>query len=121
MPRAKGRGQLQSLLERGDAPTLTRSKYERKLLRLIRAAELPRPQVNASVEGMEVDFFWPAQRLVAEFDGFAYHSDRQAFEHDRLRDQRLIAAGNRVMRITARQLDNAIEALIARLAVAIAG
>ncbi len=76
--------------------------------------------MNASVEGMEVDFYWPAQRLVVEFDGFAYHSDRQAFEHDRLRDQRLIAAGNRVMRLTARQLDGTTEAVIARLAVAIA-
>jgi very-short-patch-repair endonuclease len=103
----------------GAAPARTRSVYERKLLKLIAAAQLPRPVTNVPVEGHVVDMFWPAQRLVVEFDGFAYHSGRRAFEHDRLRDQDLVAAGYRVIRITARQLDQTPFAVIARLAQAL--
>jgi very-short-patch-repair endonuclease len=57
---------------------------------------------------------------VVEFDGFGYHSARRSFERDRLRDQRLVAAGYRVIRITARQLDRTPEAVIARVAAALA-
>jgi len=122
-PRRAGIPVLRQLLSyRQDAgvdPARTRSVYERKLLELIAEAELPRPVTNVPVEGHVVDMFWPAQRLVVEFDGFAYHSDRQAFENDRLRDQDLVAAGYRVIRITARQLDRTPLALIARLAQAL--
>lgn len=119
-PRGRGAANLRALVEQGARPVLTRSHYERKVLDLIRRAELPAPQVNATIDGMEVDFLWPEQKLVVEFDGFAYHSDRSSFEQDRLRDQRLAAAGYRVLRITARQVDNRPEALIARLAIAAA-
>jgi very-short-patch-repair endonuclease len=123
-PRPAGIAVLRRLLadpnEPGAGPARTRSVYERKLLQLIAEAELPRPVTNVPVEGHVVDMFWPAQRLVVEFDGFAYHSDRQAFETDRLRDQDLVAAGYRVIRITARQLDHAPFAVIARLAQAVA-
>jgi Protein of unknown function (DUF559) len=56
------------------------------MLRLLRAAELPTPRVNARVGRFEVDFLWPAHRLIVEVDGYAYHSDRGAFERDRRRD-----------------------------------
>ncbi len=118
-PKAKGATELKQLLARGARPTLTRSKYERKLIQLLKRADLPMPLVNAMAEGHEVDLLWPERKLVVEFDGFAYHSDRQAFEQDRLRDQRLVAAGYRVIRITARQLDHTPEAVIARLAAAL--
>jgi hypothetical protein len=51
---------------------------------------------------------------------FGAHGHRSSFETDRLRDQRLIAAGHRVLRITARQMDFTPYAVIARLAAAIA-
>jgi very-short-patch-repair endonuclease len=47
-----------------------------------------------------VDFVWPAQRLVVETDGRAYHATRRAFEEDRRRDQQLALAGYRVLRFT---------------------
>ncbi len=86
------------LVEEGESPQLTRSRYERKLLRLIKLAELPTPLVNTKALGYEVDFLWPQQKLVVEFDGFGPHGHREAFETDRLRDQRLVAAGYRVLR-----------------------
>jgi very-short-patch-repair endonuclease len=119
-PGRKGVGMLKALVDDGAQPTLTRSKYERKLRTLIREADLPQPLVNTKVERHEVDFFWPKHRLVVEFDGFGTHGHRTSFETDRLRDQRLIAAGYRVLRITARQIDFTPYAVIARLAAAIA-
>jgi very-short-patch-repair endonuclease len=119
-PRRMGIATLRALLDHGEQPTLTRSRYERKLRALIRAADLPQPLVNTKVEGHEVDFFWPQHRLVLEFDGFGTHGRRSSFETDRLRDQRLVAAGHRVLRITARQIDFTPHAVIARLAAALA-
>jgi very-short-patch-repair endonuclease len=118
-PYAKGVGNLRALLAEAGTPRLTRSKYERKLLKLIAAAQLPRPIPNAKVDGIEVDLCWPDHRLIVEFDSLTFHLDRAAFEKDRLRDQRLTAAGYRVIRITARQLDTTPEAVVARIAQAL--
>ncbi|MGZ5411542.1 MAG: endonuclease domain-containing protein [Solirubrobacterales bacterium] len=48
----------------------------------------------------EVDFLWREHRLVVEADSWRHHSDRAAFEADRIRDTRLQAAGYRVLRLT---------------------
>lgn len=117
---SRGIGTLRDLVDSRTAPADTRSHYERRLLALIAAAELPRPVTNASVEGHLVDLYWPRQRLVVEIDGFAHHGDRGAFERDRLRDQRLMAAGHRVMRVTARHIDRTPYAAVARLSAALA-
>ena len=53
-------------------------------------------------------------------DGFTYHASRAAFERDRLRDAELHAAGYRVMRVTWQQIEGRPEALVARLAGALA-
>jgi very-short-patch-repair endonuclease len=118
-PRRPGVGGLRALLDAHRA-ALTRSKAERLLLALIRAAELPEPLANATVCGHMVDLLWPEQRLIVEFDGWETHGRRGCFETDRRRDQRLVAAGYRVIRITWRQLEREPYALIARLAAALA-
>jgi len=110
---------LRRAIEDHQEPALTRSEAERRLLDLIRSAQLPPPRTNTRVGRYEVDFFWPDQRLVVEVDGFAFHSTRAAFERDRLRDANLHAAGRRVMRVTWRQIAREPEALIARLATAL--
>ena len=124
IPYAKGTAGLRQMLDDvgtgATEPQLTRSKYERKLLALIGKAALPRPRANQRVNGMEVDLLWPDQRVVVEFDSFAFHSSRRSFERDRLKTQKLTAAGYRVIRITARQLDLRPEATIAMLAAALA-
>ena len=43
--------------------------------------------------GVEVDFLWRAERLIAETDGRETHFTLHAFESDRERDQRLTLAG----------------------------
>jgi very-short-patch-repair endonuclease len=101
-------------------PRLTRSEAEQRLLALIRAAGLPLPRSNVRLHGHEVDFLWPAQRLIVEVDGFAYHSTREAFERDRRRDAGLQALGYRVIRLTWRQIVHEPEATVARVATLLA-
>jgi len=46
------------------------------------------------------DFRWPAQRLVVEADGAAWHDHRLAREDDAIRQALLEAHGERVVRVT---------------------
>jgi len=96
---------LWSILEaRALGSTLTRSELEERFLALCRAHRLPHPTVNARVAGVEVDFLWTEQRVIAETDGYAAHGTRAAFERDRKRDVCLQAAGYVVLRFTYRQV-----------------
>jgi len=115
-PHAKGIATLRSLVEQPQSLHDTRSKYERRLLKLLRAAELPLPITNTLVAGKLVDGIWPDLKLVLEVDGWKDHRKRGQFETDRLRDQHLAASGHRVMRITTRQIDDRPYALVARIA-----
>jgi very-short-patch-repair endonuclease len=47
-----------------------------------------------------VDFAYPDASLLIELDGAAYHSDRETFQRDRLRQNRLVSLGYRVLRFT---------------------
>jgi len=63
------------------------------------------------------------QRLIVVHRGVyhrAFHGSRAAFERDRLRDARLVAAGYRVVRVTWRQLTREPIAVAARLGAALA-
>jgi uncharacterized protein DUF559/putative AbiEi antitoxin of type IV toxin-antitoxin system len=86
-----------------DLTYTTRSPLEDDFLALCDRFEIPRPRVNARVAGFEVDFCWPAERLIVETDG-RRHLTRAAFERDRVRDAVLTARGWRVMRVTSRQM-----------------
>ncbi len=72
---------------------VTRSELERLFVELCAAHDLPRPRVNSCIGPYEVDFLWPDRRLIVETDGHATHGTRVAFERDRERDARLMAAG----------------------------
>lgn len=117
----RGLRPIRELMARETGTTFTRSQAEELFLKLVRQAQLPAPQVNARRHGFELDFFWEAQRVAVEIDGFAFHGTRRAFERDRRRDARLQAAGISTMRVTWRQLRDEPLAVIARLAGALAG
>jgi hypothetical protein len=93
---------LEGLARRG--PEITRTELEERFLALTAEHGLPRPQVNVRVCGYEVDFLWPAERLVVETDGRATHLTPTAFESDRRRDALLQVAGYRVVRFTYAQV-----------------
>lgn len=118
-PRRAGARSLRALVA-GEAAALTRSEAEARFLRLVRKAQLPEPEANVGISGFEVDFLWRRERLIVEIDGFAFHSPRIMFESDRRRDAVLAADGLRVMRVTWRQLTTESEAVLARLAQALA-
>ena len=82
----------------------TRSELEKALLTLCDAHGIPRPLVNHIVEGKEVDFLWPDQRLIVETDGRATHFTIAAYEDDRARDAYLLTLGYRVLRFTELQV-----------------
>lgn len=84
--------------------TLTDSELERRFLRIARQAGLPKPTTQARVRGFRVDFHWPDLGLVVETDGLRYHRTPAQQAKDRLRDQKLTAAGMTVLRFTHRQV-----------------
>lgn len=103
-PNHPGAAPLSAALERYRPDELTRSELEHAFLALCDAHRIPRPLVNHIVEGREVDFFWPEQRLIVETDGRATHLTRAAFERDRARDAAHLALGYRVLRFTEPQV-----------------
>jgi very-short-patch-repair endonuclease len=94
---------------------LTRSELERIFRTLCRRHRLPRPEVNACVDGYEVDFLWRDRGLIVEVDGYRHHADRSAFERDRARDAHLQSLGFRVLRFTYRQLRDDRSTVVAAL------
>jgi very-short-patch-repair endonuclease len=115
-PRRKGAPVIRALIE---DPRMTRSERERALLKLIDAAQLPRPLTNVRLHGYLVDAYWPEHGLVLEFDGWQAHGHRQAFEGDRKRDQVMLANRLRTMRVTDRQLKREPVAVAATIAQAL--
>jgi predicted transcriptional regulator of viral defense system len=88
----------------------TESPLEDSFVALARAAGLPEPerQVWFNFDGEDpfrVDFVWRQERIVLEADSRRFHLTTQAFETDRRRDQLLVKAGWRVIRVTWRQLE----------------
>jgi very-short-patch-repair endonuclease len=105
-PGHRGAHRLRAILDSHDAgTTLTRSDLEERFLAICRAHGFPDPKVNHDLAGRERDFVFPEQRLVVEIDSWRYHRSRRAFETDRYRDQTLLVAGYRSVRITDTQLE----------------
>jgi hypothetical protein len=87
-------------------PETTRSPLEDRFVSFCRRHDLPTPVLNTSVLNFEIDALWPAQRLVVELDGFAFHHHHAAFQRDRARDAALQAAGYHTIRLTHYRLDH---------------
>lgn len=113
----RGRGRLRRALAlyRPD-PAFTRSRFEKRFRRLVRAARLPDPSMNFNVSGYELDAYWPELRFAVELDLFETHGSRAAFERDRLRQEELKLLGIEMIRATKPRLDHEPEAVIRNLA-----
>ena len=103
-------------------PTITKSELERRFLTFVERTGLPRPLTNQWLDtDLQVDFVWPEQRLIVELDSRTYHGTTAAFERDRKRDRRLVAAQwlvvrvtDRAMRVEAETLRSDLRALLSR-------
>lgn len=78
----------------------TRSAAERLMARLLRAAGITGWKANQMVAGYEVDFVFTTPKLVIEVDGWAFHSDSEAFHHDRKKQNAIALARYQVLRFT---------------------
>jgi hypothetical protein len=90
--------------------TPTWSENEEALLAITRELGIPDPDTNHFIvldDGgppIRVDFVWREDRVIVEADSKKWHSSRQRLEQDRVRDQRLMAAGWKIIRTTWRQM-----------------
>jgi hypothetical protein len=103
-PGRRGAGLVRRLVRAHDTRGMTRSELEDAFLELCDRYGIPRPAVNARVEGMEVDCVWPRARLVVELDSWRWHGNRRAFSGDRTKSRRLTLLGWTVVRITDDEL-----------------
>jgi hypothetical protein len=107
----------------GSVPDV-RSEFEALVLPRLLAGGLPRPTCNTTLqigdERLMVDFLWEERRVVVETDGEQTHGTPVAFQRDRRRDQILVAAGYRVARATWDQMRDELDAVVTRIARALA-
>jgi very-short-patch-repair endonuclease len=114
-PGRRGRKPLREILTDAVIEPRTREEFEHAFAQFCHKAKLPRPVVNTTIEGYEVDVLWPASKLIVELDSWAFHAHRKAFEDDRERDIVLALAEYRVIRVTWRQFTREPRKLAARL------
>jgi very-short-patch-repair endonuclease len=110
-PGRRGVARLRIILEEIDPATRwTRSEMERCFLHMCRQSDLPRPEVNVSLDVgngcLKPDFLWRQAGFILEADSRRYHDTDSAFLNDRRREQRLQLAGWRVSRCTWAQIEH---------------
>jgi G:T-mismatch repair DNA endonuclease (very short patch repair protein) len=120
LPRCRGSSQARQVVALADG--LAESPPETRLRLLVHRSGLPAPVAQFSVrhEGRfvaRVDFGYPEKRLAIEYDG-AWHGRPEQLTKDRARMNRLLAAGWRVLFVTAADLRDP-SALVARIAAAL--
>ena len=97
---------------------------ERELHLVLREGRITGWQANALVRVFGFtyypDLLFERSRLVVEFDGYAVHGTPEAFEADRIRQNRLVLAGYRVLRYTWKRLQEDREGLLAEIRAALA-
>jgi very-short-patch-repair endonuclease len=112
-----GNAKLTAALRAYKPETATlRSDLEKRFRDLLLAAGLPRPQMNALVEGYELDAYWEAEGFAVELDVYATHGSPTSFEADRERADDLLLAGIELIRVTDVRLDREPRETVARVA-----
>lgn len=128
-PRRAGVATVAALLDPRRPSSVTVSPPEELLLSLVRRAGLPDPEANVplgdphsavALDRYRPDLMWRAQRVVVEFDSRQYHSTARAIESDNRRDAAMIRAGWTVIRVRYRELVQAPERVLVRIAGALA-
>jgi hypothetical protein len=111
-----GWGRLRRAIAIYEPPPFSRSKFERRFLRAVAKAGLPRPVTGFNVAGHELDVYWPEARFAVELDVYETHGTRAAFERDHRRDEDLALAGVEVRRVTAMRFEREPDEVIGRIA-----
>jgi hypothetical protein len=93
----------------------TRSWFEDAFPAFAQTYGLPEYELNAWVNGREVDVFFREQRVIVELDSRTHHMDEEAFEDDRERDADHLDHGLITVRITKRRFEETPDYEAARL------
>ena len=96
-----------------------RSEAERLLVKLLKDAGFTGWKANYPVAGFKVDVGFPARRVALEVDGWAFHSDPDAFQVDRKRQNAISLSGWQVLRFTWLDLTEYPQRVIAEIGAAI--
>lgn len=96
-----------------------RSQAERLLAQLLRSASLTGWRTNYQVGRYRVDFAFPERRVAIEVDGWAFHSERADFQHDRERQNEIMLMRWQVLRFTWLDLTAYPERVLATIRAAI--
>ncbi|HEX6713576.1 MAG TPA: DUF559 domain-containing protein [Thermoleophilaceae bacterium] len=108
-PKRRGTARLRRVISAyADSDIRTRSEMEELFWTLVLDENLPRPELNGTVElgelTIEADVIWRAAKLIIELDGQRAHLTKHAFETDRERDRVAALKEWLVIRVTWRQL-----------------
>jgi hypothetical protein len=103
--RRRGTEVLRRILEAWDGEGVPANVAEMRIVRVLVDAGLPPPvrQYEIWVDGVliaRVDLAYPWARLAIELDSFRWHAGRGPFRSDRVRGNRIAAAGWLVLRAT---------------------
>jgi hypothetical protein len=119
-PRRRGSAALRAVLQAWNGEGAADGVAEMRVVRALLAAGLPNPvrQYEIRVDGefvARVDLAYPAERLAIELDGFRWHAGRGPFRSDRLRGNRIEAAGWRLLRAAPEDVDKLVGSAVAIL------
>jgi very-short-patch-repair endonuclease len=97
----------------------THSEAERLIVKILREAGITGWAANHPISGYRVDIAFPGPKVAIEVDGFAFHSDHEAFQNDRVRQNRIVLRGWQVLRFTWLDLTEYPERVLATIVSAI--
>lgn len=95
------------------------SEAERLVIQLLRDARITGWYANYRFGPYSLDIAFPKQRVDIEIDGWAFHSDQEAFQKDRARQNWLMLQGWQVLRFTWLDLTQKPERVLAAIRAAI--
>jgi very-short-patch-repair endonuclease len=96
-----------------------RSEAERLVIQLLHEAGIKGWQANFPAGPYVIDIAFPRQRVAIEIDGWAFHSDPEAFQNDRKRQNWLALHGWQVLRFTWLDITQQPDRMLAHIRAAI--
>jgi very-short-patch-repair endonuclease len=97
-----------------------RSEAERLLIKLLRAESITGWKADYRIGRYKVDVAFPASKVAIETDGWAFHSDQEDFQHDRIKQNEIALLGWQVLRFTWLDLTEYPQRVAAEIRFAIA-
>lgn len=95
------------------------SEAERLLIGLLRQARLTGWKANQRLGRWEIDILFRDLKIAVEVDGLAFHTDPEAFQRDRVKQNELALMGYQVLRFTWLDLTEYPERVIAEIGYAL--